>query len=251
MLFALILITGGFLSSAYGSTSLILPMYIYPSSETSWAPIISAVAAYPTVKFYLIINPKDGPIKSQDGDYDNYKAAMALLRPAAAINKNVVLLGYIRTARASGPSANVMSDIDAWTLYPELLPDGIFFDEVPTSATESSYYQTLADHARTKISNAFVVLNPGTPPNSAYFSFADQVVVQETPASAGAYEEVRGVSASKFSAMLYNVGSDYYMQGNVTELKDAGYGSMYVTDADDSWDSLGNDWISFLEALSG
>ncbi|KAL9624674.1 MAG: hypothetical protein Q9160_001028 [Pyrenula sp. 1 TL-2023] len=240
-----------FLHTSYASTSVLLPLYIYPSlGEDLWAPVISAITTYPSLTFQLIINPKDGPLKTKDDDYKAYAAAMTLLRQAATTHDNTVFLGYVKTGYGSRSSTDVQADVDGWTLYPELLPNGIFFDETSDTAAQSSYYESLVSYTKTKIGNAFTVLNPGTVPAPDYFPFADQVVIHEIPATTDALEGLSDVDASKFSALLYSVGSDTYLKGNVTEVKNAGYGSAYVTDSA-SWDKLGSNWPSFVQALNG
>lgn len=239
------------LQMSHAMTSVLLPLYIYPSlGEDLWAPVLSAITMYPSLTFYLIVNPKDGPLKTKDDDYKAYTAAMTLLRQAANMYNNTVFLGYVKTGYTGRSSTEVQADVDAWTLYPELLPNGIFFDETSETAAQSSYYESLVGYAKTKIDNAFTVLNPGTVPASDYFSYADQVVIHEIPATTKALEGIRNIDASKFSALLYSVGSDKYMEGNVTELKNAGYGSAYVTDSA-TWDNLGSNWLSFVQALNG
>lgn len=251
MLVASLLAVLALLSTYCVSTNVMLPMYIYPNpGENDWTGIISAVTEYPSLKFCLIVNPSSGPLNSKGDDYNAYTSAMEPLRQAAAINNNVIFLGYVRTQKTGRSMTEVQADIDAWTLFPELLPNGIFFDEVPSTAADSSYYQALVSYTKTKITNAYTVLNPGAPAASTYFSYADQVVIYEDSASASAHEGVNDVSSSKFSAILYSVGSDDYMESNTTQFKNDGYGSLYVTNSD-SYTALGSDWPSFLKVLSG
>lgn len=46
--------------SLASATSVLLPLYIWPS-DSSWAPVYNAVSAHPSVTFLVIVNPGDGP----------------------------------------------------------------------------------------------------------------------------------------------------------------------------------------------
>ena len=225
-------------------------MYIYPDiGENKWAQIQTALTQYPDITFFLIINPHSGPLDgTNDQDYPAFAAAISELQLAASVHNNAVLIGYVHTSWAARSAADVQSDIDKWVAIPELQPNGLFFDETTTSTGDSGYYSALADYARTKFSNPFIVLNPGTPPAADYFDYSGQIVIYEESA-ANSYKGVSGVDPSKFSAIINSVGSDANMQKTVTQLAGAGYGSIYVSDANDLYNGLGSNWGSFLQAL--
>lgn len=86
-----------------------MPLYIYPTAS-AWNPLLSAITAYPNLKFTVIINPNSGP-----SNFDvTYQAAVANLRTFG----NVELIGYVRTGYASRSMDEVESDVATYNSWP-------------------------------------------------------------------------------------------------------------------------------------
>ncbi|KAL9108023.1 MAG: hypothetical protein Q9227_007129 [Pyrenula ochraceoflavens] len=235
--------------SVFSETNVIVPFYIDPSANNgpaSWSQLADSLTAHPSLTFYAIINPSSGPLKSSVKD-SSYPNAMSTLRSAAATHNNAVFLGYIATGNGDRAPSAVQSDIDSWTAIPELLPDGFFFDEASSLASDSGVYASFASYAISKLPNAHITLNPGAPTTADYFGYSDQIVIYERP-PLDTYPGVNGVEPSKFSAIIY---SDSQMNETVSTLAGLGYGTVYVTSAGNSYDALGSDWEQFLDVLDG
>src|ERR1700722_5034162 len=92
------------------SLFILLPLYVYPDSGASaWAPVTSAIAAYPSVQWQIIINPDSGPGSPPTPD-GNYIPGISELNSY----DNVRTLGYVDTAHAARALADVESAIDVY-----------------------------------------------------------------------------------------------------------------------------------------
>ncbi len=182
------------------TTGLLVPLYTYPTDGT-WAAVIQAKTIHPSVPIVAIINPDSGPGPSKSSDY---ATGIASLEAAG-----VRVIGYVPTGYGTSSYSGVsqvegeMDDYATW--YPDL--DGIFFDEMSTSAGEQSYYATLATHA-SSLSFAMTVGNPGTAVPSALLGIFTVLVIYEDPnlpdASAiDAYQATYG--SAPFAFIAYGV----------------------------------------------
>lgn len=135
--------------------AVILPLYIYPATNASWAPLFSSyveqvrqlvgqekltrtrLSARPDLNFTIIINPNSGPGSSQYPD-QFYAAALDRL----ANYTNVEKLGYVRTGYASRNLSDVISEVDiyaGWVSKNQAFAmDGVFFDEAPHNFTQKA-----------------------------------------------------------------------------------------------------------------
>ena len=48
------------MASAVSSLEVLVPLYAYPSDNSTWAPVRNAIVAHPEVNFTVIINPDSG-----------------------------------------------------------------------------------------------------------------------------------------------------------------------------------------------
>jgi hypothetical protein len=46
---------------AVSSTGIIIPLYVWPTDDSTWSPVYEAVLAHPNIGFQVIINPDSGP----------------------------------------------------------------------------------------------------------------------------------------------------------------------------------------------
>jgi hypothetical protein len=163
------------------SLFILLPLYVYPDSDASaWSAVVSAVAAYPSVQWQIIINPDSGPGSPPYPD-TNYIAGISQLNGYA----NVQTLGYVDTARGNRAYADVQSDIEVyagWAGYTaaNIGVDGIFFDDATVSTTTANYtyMQNAANYAYATIPTnpTYVIFNPGEVSPTRYFNYADTIV---------------------------------------------------------------------------
>lgn len=161
---------------AQQKAGLLVPMYIYPANihtNADYNRLIELKKQFPTIPFWVIVNPASGPGTQVDA---NYTKAIDRLRGAGC-----VCLGYVRTDYAKRSVSDVKKDLDLWLkLYSAI--QGVFFDEMIYEDTDRGVQQQLAfkEHARS-IGLWPIVANPGTDTPSRYFAanVADVIVVHE------------------------------------------------------------------------
>lgn len=166
---------------------ILVPLYIYPTS-TSWQPLLTAAAAYPSLAFKVVVNPANGPGTSELPDA-NYLAG---LRALAALS-NVQILGYVHCSWGQRARASVEQDVlvyATWAAHSRAADcpvrvDGIFLDEAPADVAQVAPMAALARFVRDHLpespegGQATVVYNPGIAVHAAFFQAADFVVVFE------------------------------------------------------------------------
>jgi len=142
---------------------IILPLYVY--SQSLWQEIIDT----PGDKIISIVNPDNGAGYSVEELYKD------IIPKLVASGKKPI--GYVMTKKATRDIQDVKDEIDRWIrLYPDI--EGFFLDEVEKG--KLSYYEEITSYIKSKNSNYFTVLNPGTLPEEEYFAIADLVVVYES-----------------------------------------------------------------------
>jgi hypothetical protein len=199
-------------------SSMLVPMYIYPSPLTSWTTVNGYA---PTVK-YVVANASSGPGTTVDANY-----ATAIANAQAA---GVTVLGYVDTDYGAVSAATVEANIGLWqSLYGVT---SVFFDRAATSSGEESYYATVCGYVTGK-----KVLNHGTIPAQGYAALADVLIVFENafsswssfspPSWFGQYPP------SKFACFVYDAVGAGVMASVVTQAQQYGIGNIYVTDEDD------------------
>lgn len=198
------------------STSVLVPLYIYPLNEhipSIWQPLINAyvpfvmdltcssVRTYPKLNFTVVINPNSGPDGRPDLPDSQYQRAVPYFQGYA----NVRLVGYVSTLYAKRAIKDSLNDIDLYWRWKELslaktahgsmALDGIFIDEVDWNGDKLDYFKTLYGHIKGKLwktnkpgrfnkfrflIEGYVILNPGCAPwHNGYYSIADLVIVFE------------------------------------------------------------------------
>jgi hypothetical protein len=200
-------------------TSILLPLYIYPSTG-AWAPVIDGRRSHPDVPVVAIINPDNGPGRGVD---PNYVAGLATLSAAG-----VRLIGYVDTGYGIRDAGVIVAEVREWQKYTGV--DGIFFDRVSNSPSAFDDYRELAGSAA-DAGYRFLVQNPGAVTTVDYAGLFDVSVVFEGsgyPASASLSVARVGLSRSKFGSLSYGVPFD---REAVAALKSQ-VGHLYVTDDD-------------------
>lgn len=212
---------------------MLVPLYTYPGS--SWTTVVSGQSSVPTV---AIINPDSGPGGAPDSSYTSYMNTMH--------SAGVEMIGYVHTSYGARSLSDVQADIETYASEWPLLV-GIFLDEVATSSSELSYYQTLYSYIMSMPGWKYDVINPGALPDSGYTSVATQIVVIEDVAS-----NVAGFSGSwlncddknQYAAIINTASGSSTMESAINSLVSKGYfGWVYVTDG--GGDSAYNDLASY------
>ncbi|PVH67326.1 hypothetical protein DL98DRAFT_600663, partial [Cadophora sp. DSE1049] len=70
-------------------STILLPLYIYPETNATWAPLFNAIETRPQLKFIVIVNPSSGP-GSLPYPSDQYTTAVQKLNAY----QNVQTVGY-------------------------------------------------------------------------------------------------------------------------------------------------------------
>jgi hypothetical protein len=152
-----------------GAGATIVPLYTYPN-DPSWAAIVTAHAAHPTVRVVAIVNPDNGPGAAKLGAFTTGIGKLV----AAGID----VIGYVATGYAAKSAASVEAEIDAWrSFYPQV--SGIFFDEQSDDAADVAYYRARSQYAKAR-GLAYTVGNPGTDTAEAYIGALDTMLIYES-----------------------------------------------------------------------
>jgi len=147
---------------------LYIPLYMYP--DANWLQVIEVKKEYPDLPIIAIINPDSGPGTAVDSTFTDY-----INRLLAA---GIMVHAYDHTSEATRDIADVKADIDGYkNFYPQI--QGIFFDEMKSTAGGESYYTTASEYARSK---GFGVThgNPGMNIPSSYKDTVNIFLISET-----------------------------------------------------------------------
>ncbi|KAF9462048.1 Spherulation-specific family 4 [Collybia nuda] len=240
------------ISRALAAGGIMFPLYIYPGNNcVGWTAVSNAITSHPNTPFYVIINPASGPGAVNSQPDSNYQACIPKLKAA-----NSKVIGYVATGYTSRATADVNADIATYagwgTAYK---PQGIFFDEVSGGTGHVSLYQSYTSFARSKISNAFITLNPGTSIESQYFSFVDQIVTYEYYYSNFATSSLTissSTPANKQAVLLHTAPSTLPASTIQQVSGQLGIGALFITDVtfdDNPYGSLPSYWGAFVNAV--
>ena len=139
--------------------TLAVPAYFHPEREAAdWDRLRAAGDRVSLV----VVNPDSGP-GAGDAAYGRAIRGLAGL-----------VAGYVDTAYARRPLADVLADVEAYRRLHGV--DAVFLDQVTSSADHLVHYARLVAAVEGP-----VVLNPGVRPDPAYLGLADVVVTFEGP----------------------------------------------------------------------
>jgi hypothetical protein len=216
----------------------IIPLYEYPMGN-SWAPVINAKKAHPTVPIIVVVNPSSGPGSTVDS---NYTGVVEAITDAGCIS-----VGYVLTDRSTRAMSDAQADIVAYhSFYPRI--DGIFFDQMAYTAGGEGYYSALTAFAK-GMGFTLTIGNPGTDTLPSYFGTVDILTIYEgagvpSVSSLGGWHAAH--PASSFGLFAYSVPS---LDGTFVSQAKRQIGYIYLTD---DTDAQGNPWSappSYLDAL--
>jgi hypothetical protein len=150
-------------------TGSIVPLYTQPT-HPSWAAVIAAKKAHPSVPVIAVVNPNSGPGTAARSDYMNGIGQL--------VAAGVKVGGYVSTEYGKRPVAEVKADVDRWrNLYPQVTT--IFFDEMAYQPGAESHYTGLNSYAKgTGID--FTIGNPGVDTKPGYVGTVDTILIYES-----------------------------------------------------------------------
>ncbi|KAK5170098.1 uncharacterized protein LTR77_004682 [Saxophila tyrrhenica] len=164
-------------------STVVVPLYIYPLSEETYAPLYAApsisIRSHPELRFLVILNPNSGPGAPPWWPDPGYVREIPRLNAHA----NVTTLGYVRIDYCKRSQGDVVDDIRAygrWAAdeqHPGTLVRGIFFDETPNHYTGQAarYLEEISREVRTATGidvPRLVMHNPGTSPDQRLTSLS-------------------------------------------------------------------------------
>jgi hypothetical protein len=217
----------------------IVPAYFYPGAlwdqSIAGAPVLST----------MIMNPNSGPGTAPNADYTR------VVNQARAAG--VAVYGYVHTSYGARSQAAVLQDIDRYySWYPV---DGIFLDEVASSAASLPYYETLASAIRARAGQR-IILNPGVYPDEGYMAVGDVLLTFESTfikyQTSVAPSWVFNYSADRFYHIVYETSTAADMVQAVQWSRQRNAGSIFITDdvLDNPFDVLPTYWANELYELN-
>lgn len=166
-------------------STVVVPLYIYPLTAETWAPLYAAIESNPDLDFLVIVNPNSGPGDSPLPD-ENYSREIPRLNRYS----NVYTVGYVRIDYCKKPHSEAYAEIEryaGWSKQYEtthLGVRGIFVDETPNhyAPDRAEYLKALTKFIKNTpgiLADRFVVHNPGTPPDATIAQSADMFFICE------------------------------------------------------------------------
>jgi Spherulation-specific family 4 len=218
--------SGGGAPTASGCQSTFVPAYFYASSV--WDQAINT-RPDPTV---MLLNVDNGVGTSPLSHFQS------LVKQAQAAG--ITVLGYSSTEYGARSISSVESEINDYKSWYGV--NGIFLDLTQGTSGEFSYYQTLANYVRSKISGGIVWLNPGSYPEPSFMSIANVVMVFEGSYSSYLSDSVPSwisqYSPSQFAHVIYETPqSDFASAVNLSRKRRAGH--LFVTNLSGSGNPYG------------
>ncbi|EPE31768.1 cell surface spherulin 4-like protein [Glarea lozoyensis ATCC 20868] len=246
---------------------ILLPLYIYPLPG-AWDALHEAIAAYPSLRFTIIVNPNSGPGGASFSLPDEHYAREI---PKLNARPNVCTVGYVRVdycKRSLGEVFQEVATYAGWSRSTDretgvtLGLHGIFFDETPNlySRNVASYLDSVS--ARVKASEGIlghrlVVHNPGTVPDTGLANPGPDItaVFEESFAayqSDGLQQRLSNLlryDRTKCSFMVHSVPREH-VRGLTQSLRWRGK-YLFVTDLSENYYCrFGPSWASFCEAMA-
>lgn len=236
----LLLFSHLFLALSANSLSILLPLYICPSSSASaWIPFFNAIKANPKVNWLVIVNLDSGPGTNASLPSDpNFITGISQLNSFP----NVYILGYVDTAFTHRSIDAVDKDVAvyaSWSAHTaaNVSISGIFFDDVNNTASSSVYkhMQSVSSYAYKTVPSAItkVVFNPGAIAPKQLFRYCDILVENEDSyssyRSATTIKSIPSHYRSQSAILAYNFPRAANVASLVHTMKSYGIGAVYFT----------------------
>ncbi|RMZ75832.1 hypothetical protein DV737_g5105, partial [Chaetothyriales sp. CBS 132003] len=246
------------------ASSVLLPLYIYPSSS-AWDPLYKALDSHPLLNFTVVINPEDGPGSSAVPS-DDYLVELHNL----AKYDNARVVGYVRTQWAARNITEVLREVQIYSGWSKInstasnpspiAMDGIFFDEAPSlySTQTFEYMRTInqaVKNATGLAGNRTIVHNPGTPPDARFESLDTDIIVAFEQSSDYFHSDKVNITAlaldrSRYSFMVHSApAKDSSLRSLVSSMSQRAQYLFATKLTSDYYESFSSDWNSFVEAV--
>ncbi|RHZ70746.1 hypothetical protein CDV55_108225 [Aspergillus turcosus] len=242
-------------------SGVLVPLYIYPLSPTTWAPLYDAITTHPDLDFLVVVNPNSGP-----GDRDLPSPNKDYAREVPRLNAfaNVYTVGYVRIDYCCKPLNDVYEEIDryaSWSGSEGMGLGGILLDETPNHYSEErgEYLTACTEFIKRNegiLRDRMVIHNPGTPPDAELAATCpDLILTCEEPYERYISDEVQHRLAElpydrTRSGYMINAVPGGELAGLVRELRDrAAY--LFVTEVEgDFYERFGpTSWGGLMHAL--
>jgi Spherulation-specific family 4 len=207
---------------------IVTTLYAYPTLS-SWTQVEDSA---PVVRAAIVdICAPDGSGSGCNGDPADAENTAWPPTIAALLSAGITPLYYISTDYAATPVATVESEItDAISWYGT---PSIMLDEVPTSCSDVSYYQTLYSYIHNL--GGMVMLDPGavTSTSSCYMPVSDILQVfsgsEATFLTSTFPSWMASYPSSRFSAVI-SAGTSANLSTDVADAAADGLGNVYIDD---------------------
>lgn len=245
-------------TTEYGAM-LIVPLYIYPTSASSWQPLYNAVETRPSLNFTVVVNPDSGPGSDLVPDEQYYSALQKL-----NAYDNVQTVGYVRTGYATRDVDTVIEEVKTYAGWSSnstsIAVSGIFFDESPHeySADAVTYMKQISEAAKSSnglLGDKTVIRNPGTVPDSRYADDNVDIIVvfednydawQNRSADVQAAPDDRAMKSIMINSVPSMSEDD--MKNFVNSVASLGE-HLFITSNDQNfYESWASDWTGFVDA---
>lgn len=201
-----------FLPLTLNATSLLVPMYSYPTTNTAMWDAVATAAL--TTNITTIINPFNGPGPTID---PIYTTAIASLRDTTRI-------GYVYASFGSREVTDIINDISAYKLmYPTIT--GIFLDEMSVPETYIPALQVIYEHCHQL--DYTLMINPGTTLPASLLALSDSALTYED--TVANWTGTRVDTQFNQAAMILNAPANQF-QTLLASATEAGYSTVYITD---------------------
>jgi Spherulation-specific family 4 len=243
--------------SKHPKLQILLPLYIYPNwydkHNYVWKQVTNAAKK---VSIVAIINPNSGPNNAPPNS--DYRQGIKDLH-----RSGVRIVGYVPSNYANREIQAVKADIDLYAKYFKV--DGIFIDEVTSTAEKTKYYQQIYQYIKSKSKSQNVIINPGVNVDESYISqqTADVVVTFENyhkdwnnyhPS-----EYSKNYPSQTFAALVHTTANRKLMKTTLDRAVKHKFGYIYITNDSTNtpnhnpWDSLPEYWqaeVNYIQQLN-
>ncbi|EFX04998.1 cell surface protein [Grosmannia clavigera kw1407] len=243
-------------------TWLVMPLYIYPLTESTWGALYDVIIGYPDLNFLVIVNPNSGP---GDADLPGHD----YVREVPKLNSypNVCTVGYVRVGWCRRTLEETFEDIRTYADWkrddiPGFYVEGIYLDETPNHVApeRAQHLHALRQYIKNAeglVGDRLVVHNPGTPPEGhlKHFGSPDMVCLCEEPykmyGDDGVQRRLRDYALPWHQTIYQISGIPAELMDDVVQELCQRAKYVFATDlVDDFYESFSPSWAGFAAAVN-
>jgi hypothetical protein len=246
--------------------NILVPAYANPccgDGAQMWSSLVATAAGNRNFALEVIFNPASGPGFARDPNYLDATGNGPLrdLRLAGGL-----IDGYIPTASATRPIADVKADINAYLtgIYAGSV-SGLFFDEMSNDLGNVGYYRQLKDYIQSIRPGIRTVGNPGTGyinnvTGQSNYSVADYIALFDTlvtfentgatyMAGNPSLSQFQGLGSTKIAHIVHTVAP--WDASLIATAAGRGAGYLYLTNRPmpDPYDQMPYNWLQFVAGV--